>query len=153
MSGARVVVDPTTIRPSKGPCTGVIWIELGPTPYPLQGWNDFSVVILVAFAEALLRLLQGSSSRERVHFMEGPYAVDISMLSSGSIKIRTANRGLQGGATAEADEMAHAFTESVLAASDAVVAACRDTNCWSPDADKLEHLLPRLREAAARLRN
>jgi hypothetical protein len=58
MSKARLVVDPASVRADgNGPASGVVWLALDGLAFPSKGWNDFVVVILDAYASAVLRLL------------------------------------------------------------------------------------------------
>lgn len=62
-----IVVDAKSISPGRtGPATGNVWIMLGQLAFPFQNWNDFVVVILEAWASAIVRMLRGVSEHERV---------------------------------------------------------------------------------------
>src|SRR5204862_8332605 len=78
-----IFTNPQSIRPGrKGPPTAEIWVVLGGMPFPEPHWNDFAVVIIEAWIVGALRLLRGSGL-ERVHFMDGPYLVE--MTSAGLV--------------------------------------------------------------------
>jgi hypothetical protein len=152
MIDAHIVVAPSTIRAGGiGPATGNIWIVLGPQPFPSKDWNDFVVVILEAWVGAIVRLLHGASSHERVYFMDGPYFVDVLRPSGGALRLRAIEGS--GHEMARTDTEVLPFIENLLAASEQVLAACRDRDCWSADAEQLSMSLRALRMEAERLRN
>jgi hypothetical protein len=133
----RIVVEPSTVRAGGiGPTTGNIWIELGPLGFPVKHWNDFVVVILEAWVGAMTRLsLQAGGQGERVHFMDGPYSVEVVSLRPGTLGFRAIERsGEEKGCE---DTQAAPFIGSLISASERTLAVCRDRNCWSTDADKL----------------
>jgi hypothetical protein len=152
MSEAYLVVDAKTLSPgSMGPATGSIWLMLGDSAFPLSGWNDFVVVILEAWVSSILRLLRGLSDSELVHFMDGPYAVEIRTLPPTNVRLRAIKHGRSE--VAQVDAKAAILVESLVAASESVLAACRAHDCWSVDADKLSANLPALRRESVRLKN
>ena len=145
MSDVRMIVNRSSLSlGSIGPATGDIALTLGDgTVFPHPQWNDFIVVVLGAWASALLRLLQKESHSERVHFMEGPYAVDIRSVGGGLLHLRALERPSRQ--RAGADVPAVEFAESVISAAEEVLSACRDAGCWTEDAEKLAGVLPVLR--------
>jgi hypothetical protein len=150
MTETRIVVDPKTIRPGGvGPATGNVWLALGQIAFPIKDWNDFVVVILEAWVSALVRLLRGVSEHERVHFMDGPYVVDVVCPFQGMLQLRA----IEGGRHERAcvNTQALPLAESLLIGSEGILIACRDSSCWSTDADKLNALLPALQEEVAKL--
>ena len=152
MTNVRIVVDAKTIRSgSAGPVTGNVWIMLGHLAFPFQNWNDFVVVILEAWAAAVVRMLRGVSEHERVHFMDGPYVVEVSCVSEGVLRLRAIERARQELERACEDTRALDFINGLLDCAEEVLAACRQGDCWSIDADKLEATLPLVREEAAKL--
>ena len=111
----------------------------------MQGWNDFAVVILAAFAEAALRLRRGSK-RESVRFMEGPYRVELAASSDRAWMMDLV-------AEAEGDvgdrffiDVA-SFTESICSSSARALDACRVRGIWTRDEETLQGLLSSLYSA------
>src|SRR5689334_16473746 len=72
------VLPDTLIRRSSGSIIGHIWTTIEDWSFPNQGWNDFPVVILSWWSEALLTLSAGENDRARFSFMDGPYFFEIS---------------------------------------------------------------------------
>lgn len=152
MTEAYFVVDAETLRPgTMGPATANVWLMLGDSAFPLRAWNDFVVVILEAWVSSMLRLLRGLSDCELVHFMDGPYAVEISALAPGMVRLRAIEHGRDE--VAQVDTKVPPLIQNLLAASDSILAACKTQNCWSTDADKLSANLPALRREIMRLKN
>lgn len=149
MSKVTVSVDPSSILQGAGPTTGDITVTLGDIVFPQPRWNDFAVVILEAWASALLRLLRAASKAERIHFMEGPYAVDISRLDGGALRVRALERPNQERACVDVRSLG--LVESVLVSAEQTLKICRDRNFWSMDAERLEQELPSLRGEASKL--
>jgi hypothetical protein len=145
MTEVRVIVVPSSVSPgTQGPATGEIAISFNDIVFPLPGWNDFIVVVLEAWASALLRLLRGTSRSERVHFMEGPYAVDISRVEGGAFRVCAIERPNRERFCVDVRPVS--LVESVATAAEAVLLVCRQAGLWSPDAEGLEGALPGLRE-------
>lgn len=145
MIEARVNVDPRSIRPRpSGPATGEIWVRMGSTDFPVHRWNDFVVVILRAFVVAAARLIAGAPEA-RVHFMDGPHAVDLSR-GPDSWNVRLVDTGTREVVREEARVPAAPLVESALAAADAVLSAHRQGGFWSSDADALADDTSRMRD-------
>ncbi len=151
MTHARLVVDATTLRPGFGPATGTVWLALGAVAFPSNDWNDFIVVILEAWVSAVLRLLSRASQQEIVYFMDGPYTVELALISGGAFRLRA----IEGARNERACIATNALplVESLLTGSEAVLSVARAKDCWSPEAEKLSVALPELRREAIRLKN
>lgn len=152
MKEARLVVDATTVLVrSSGPATGDIALVIGGITFPGPGWNDFVIVILGAWLSALARLVRKESAGERVHFMEGPFAVDMKRLENGTIRLRALER--PDGERAVLAVPPLALVENAVAAADDVLRICRDKAHRSDDVDQLEATTMLLREEVRKLRN
>ena len=57
---------------------GTLYLAIGEFSFPCVGWTDFAEDILSTWARELLRLSRERPSRFTLHFMDGPYALDIS---------------------------------------------------------------------------
>ena len=151
MIDARLIVDAETFRPGGvGPATGGVWLKAGSVVFPLVGWNDFVVVVVEAWAAALLRLLGGSSDREVVHFMDGPYRVELTACSKGEVTLRAIHDRRE---VACVRASVVPLLESILAGGDATLLACRRHEHSSADVDRLGVDLPVLRRQMMRLRS
>lgn len=87
MSTVQVIVDLSNFRLEKGVVTGQIWLTVDGQAFPEPGWNDFAVVVLGWWTEAIADLLDGAPYRELL-FMDGPYLAAISGSRLGEGRIR-----------------------------------------------------------------
>jgi len=81
--------------------------------------------------------LGNNSGRERVQFMDGPYAVEVSKAQSGKLQLRMF-AGPSGGrevAVGEAD--IKRFVSELATQSRKLLDECRLREWWSPDAEAL----------------
>ncbi len=127
----------TVMAPSDRSAIGNIWLDVEGYKFPAEDWNDFVVVVLGWWANAMLRLLRNDSANETVNFMDGPYAVEVSITSAGMLRFRALEgigRHIEK-ATGEAPPIA--FVESLISQSREVISACRHQGWWSRDADYL----------------
>jgi len=88
VSKVQVTVDLSTFRLERGVVTGEICLTIDGQAFPEPGWNDFAVVVLGWWTEAIAELLDGAPYRELL-FMDGPYlaAISASRLGEGRIRL------------------------------------------------------------------
>ncbi|MCB1020413.1 MAG: hypothetical protein KDC27_10820 [Acidobacteria bacterium] len=122
---------------ANGPVTAGIWFATDSSGFPMVGWTDFIVVILGWWVAAILRLLREDSGTERVYFMDGPYAVEVSKSAWGRLHLRMFAGPGEGQevATGEAD-VTH-FIAELSRQSQKLLDECELQGWWSPDADTL----------------
>lgn len=148
----RMVTSPESLTfRGERPATGDIWLLVGDQEFPMSGWNDFVLVILEAFVAGLSRLLAGEQVRITVHFMDGPYAVELERSSSSTVRLRALER--KGGST---EKMAGhtevlSFADDLAAQTRALLAKCRKQESWSKDAMALESALSALEAQRRRM--
>ncbi len=154
MKRTFLVIDSRTLRTRPaGPATANIWLEINGLQYPMLEWNDFVVIVMGWWVLALLRLVRGASALEIVHFMDGPYSVEVDILQTGMMQFRVLKRDLAGGdelATGEAP--AKLFVPELISQSREVLCACKRQNWWSTDAEVLESSVEALELSEARFR-
>jgi hypothetical protein len=141
-----VDVETLEVKP-RGPAIAGIWLITERGAFPTVGWDDFVVVTLGWWARALLTTMRSNGVRGRVHFMEGPHAVDVA-LSSGIIhfKLISCDREVGTGESALVP-----FVSALISQSREVLHACRSREWRSADADTLESLLGDLKREIAQL--
>jgi hypothetical protein len=73
-----IVIDleSVEVRPD-GTATGVIYWDVEGIRFPEVGWNDFVVVVIEWWVQALVRFLQGGMAHVTLDFMDGPFSVNI----------------------------------------------------------------------------
>jgi len=141
----RIVVQPETLLPgSAGPATANIWLESGSIGVPAVGWNDFAIVVLGWWSDALLRLIRGVSSREEVRFMDGPYSVLLDSVGSDRWKLTYVDR-TSGHRARDIGVADLGLAESITVAGRGLLEACRAQRLWSDDATRLEGAIADLR--------
>lgn|SRR5208283_3259202 len=122
---------------AQGPAIAGIWLVAGDFEFPRVGWSDFVVVVLGWWSAAILRLLGNNSVRERVQFMDGPYAVEVSQPQSGRLQLRMF-AGPSGGREVAVGEVDFKrFASDLAAQSRKLLDECRLREWWSPDAGVL----------------
>ncbi|MBV9266672.1 MAG: hypothetical protein JO061_10940 [Acidobacteriaceae bacterium] len=131
------------LRP-QGPATAGIWLTSNGSHFPMIGWNDFVVVVLGWSVAAVLRLLQNDSASERIHFMDGPYAVEISRVPSGRFQLRMFAGPNGGREVAKGEAQVRQFIDELSTQSRRLLDECRLRGWWSPDAEELESHLQKL---------
>ena len=97
MSESRLVeVDESSFEvSSSGMVTGGVWIQLGDYSFPEQRWNDFVVVVMSWWCEALNGLV-GSDASAVCRFMDGPYEFHLSYKDADTIGISFAEGAKRG---------------------------------------------------------
>ena len=135
----RLLSDTASLRVRPGgPVTGNICLQINDCHFPSPGWNDFVVVVMGWWATALLRLEQGQSTHERVPFMDGPYAVELTMVSPAVLRFRALQDENRNTEVASGDGALGVFIADLIVQGRAVLAACQRLNGWSKDAAQLE---------------
>jgi len=148
MTDARLTVDTSSISfRASGPATGDVVLVLGNVVFPVAGWNDFVVVILAAWLGALVRLLGSTNETERIHFMEGPYAVDVTRIDDHHLRLRAFERPNRECACM--DVRVRPLVDSALFVIEAVLQVCKERNHRSGDVEALEVALAALRKEAS----
>jgi hypothetical protein len=146
------MTNPDTFRLGRvGPATGEIWLAVDDVAFPAPNWDDFVIVILDAWTTALLRLLRGSNQFERVHFMEGPYEVQMRAERVGMVDLRVIDRadGEKAQTTVRIDTLAIAVFDT----ADRAVNTYRGLGDASVELNRLERTLSDGRAELARMTN
>jgi hypothetical protein len=153
MIQVQVLIEADSVRASPGgSLTANIWLALDRFEFPTYRWNDFAVVILSWWVSAALDLIRNNILEKTIHFMDGPYAVEVAIAPLGMLRFRA----LEGvGRNIEiANVQGHAlpFIESVVFASHMLIEECKRLQWWSADAEvlskKLELLEHEIKHAA-----
>jgi hypothetical protein len=151
MSQAEIRIDLSEERLRRsgtGLALGDIWLSVDGSAFPSARWSDFIVVVLGWWCQALLELLRGDPEPRRVHFMDGPFHVELGPLVHGSLHLVLVERDLQ---KQEVDVEPNPLVSSVLSAAAQVLHECRRRDWWSSDEDALARAKEELRRAAIRV--
>lgn len=117
----------------------------GTVEVPARGWNDFVLVVLTVWLDALTRLLATPSAHARVLFMEGPYSVELTRLETGAFHLLALERRAMQLGTIQVDGTS--LVDESVAAAESILEASRRANHRSSDVEVLEAALAALREA------
>jgi hypothetical protein len=148
---SSIIVDTTSLEARTGAsATANLWLEIDGREFPCRGWNDFVVVVLAWWARALLRLFRGTSEKERVNFMDGPYAVEVSGPSSDTFWFRAIEGVERNHETASGGAPAVEFAVSLIVQGREVLEACKQRGWWSSDAVALASSLNLLEQECGR---
>jgi hypothetical protein len=146
MNQPALIIEVNSLKlPSAGSATGMISLAISGMKFP-AGWNDFVVVLMSWWVQALLRLVRGESSHEIVPFMDGPYAVEVEMAPAGKLSLRALQGPDRNSEVASGERNAISFIQELIAQSVQLLEACRRQNWWSNDAEILESSLEALRK-------
>ncbi len=129
-----------SLRP-QGPATAGIWLTSNGSHFPMIGWNDFVVVVLGWWVAAVLRLLHNDSASERIHFMDGPYAVEISRMPPGRFQLRMFAGPNGGHEVAVGEAEVRQLVTELSVQSRKLLDQCTLRGWWSPDAEELKSQL------------
>lgn len=77
MDTFQIIVDLESLALAHGAITGRIHASNETTAFPEADWNDFVVVVLGWWLAAAARVLNGTKSRDLLHFMDGPYWIEM----------------------------------------------------------------------------
>lgn len=134
-----------------GPATANMWLLMDGREFPAPHWNDFVVVVLGWWAEAILSLVRSTSSHETVPFMDGPYSVEVSKTSTGLLRFRALEGVGRTNEIAVSDGQVIPFVLELISQSRNILAECKRQAWWTTDAEKLESSVAVLEQAVAGL--
>ena len=83
-----IIVDPISLtRSARGQTTGVIYALLDDHPFPEAQWSDLIVPVLHGWTADLLGFCRGNGDAVQLHFMDGPYTLEIRRQQLGKCRI------------------------------------------------------------------
>lgn len=152
MKSVRLIVDPGALRQDgTRPATGRIWLEVGGTPFPAHRWNELVVVVAGAWVEAVHAMTSGQD-QAIVHFMDGPFSVELSVAANGLWRARL---GAPGGRSMTPRTACFRPSPLAVSVADAARDVLREYSArrlrWDRDAQALETGLVALERALSAL--
>jgi hypothetical protein len=134
MTPQLVVFDDELLSRSKtGTVWGRIYFDLGDHAFPEKGWSDMAVAFVNAWLEAVMQVAVAGAPRERVHFMDGPLAVDLCADASGLAKLTFTHKDtVRHFTTARVDEL----LQNAVSVGIEMLSICK-SHGWLNDSDFL----------------
>jgi len=86
--------DELLSRSKSGTLWGRIYFDLGQEAFPDRGWSDMVVAFIGAWQKALIQIATFDADRRRVHFMDGPFAIDITPCADGFVILHFIHKDL-----------------------------------------------------------
>jgi hypothetical protein len=74
-------------RSQSGAIWGSVHFEIGDQFFPDNGWTDLVAGFLTTWLDSLTRIAQGKITHQRVWFMDGPFAIDLSANSHSHLSM------------------------------------------------------------------
>ena len=122
-------------RNSDGLITGVLFVELDGEAFPDHRWNDFVVVVLSWWLEALAAL-PGGVSPLVCSFMDGPFQFEVQPDAVDKCRVKLVDRR-RTASLVEREVPIRDVVDAVLGAAREVLEYCESSGWASPDIDKL----------------
>jgi hypothetical protein len=128
-----------------GSVTGCIYIDIEGYFFPQRHWDDFVVVLMSWWGEALRKIEVVSSCDFEIDFMEGAYLVNL-VKSAGSEEVQFYAVDESCGRTvvASGQESLIRFRNSFLIAAKRLIARCNELHFSSRDLDNLRMQVSRI---------
>jgi hypothetical protein len=90
----RVRIDEFFKRSESGAIWGRVYFEIGDGSFfPDPGWTDLVAAFLRTWLGGLLQIAGETTTKERVPFYDGPFAVDVSLSSLGLLELGFVRKG------------------------------------------------------------
>ena len=140
----RLIFDPATIHQSRrSSITGVIYYDFGAgRQFPAADWNDFVVVVLNWWIEALEQVVGGAES-VNFYFMDGPYWMTAVPEGEDGLLLSCVEDRRGAGAIFEVLVNERDLRRELMAVARSVSCACESAGIESAD---LNELRTRLRD-------
>jgi hypothetical protein len=140
--GFAVTVDTGSLtRSSHGQIAGVVYATINGRAFPEIAWSDSVIPVLSSWLEALLNLGRRSGGEVSLHFMDGPFRIDVANGERWHMKAIDGRRADR--TVAERDVSPSEAIAAVQRAASRTLEACSERAWWSPDIDRLVGLCTR----------
>ena len=143
-----VVERSSFTRSASGNVHASIHLVLDGRCFPDERWDDFAVVILGWWNEAVTRMALGFSPREELDFMDGPYSVHLELDPEGEITLRCLKSGARDVEEAVGRIALATFIQTLLGASRATLEVCKAHGWGGADFENLSDRVEVLERAA-----
>lgn len=142
MANVRVCVDESSMAFSKNKLvTGIVFFDFEKYQFPQKEWNDFVVVILTWWLDALKNIVAKGYKAEEFRFMDGPMCIEVTVLSGDRCKIACIDERNDDGPEFSGTYSLAEIFDSVISTARAVCDICRARNWESDDIDDLNQVI------------
>jgi hypothetical protein len=143
-SDITLKIGPESLHRTKmGTISGEIWLQGEEWAFPAAHWNDIVIPVLRAWLAAVNDLSRGMRKRDMVHFMDGPYFVELTASANQIELLLTADRPNGEERCCQADAVA--LRKNAVDAADLLLAKCRELEWNNDDIDHLRRTRDRAR--------
>ena len=88
MSTFQVIVERSSLEVNnRGSLTGQLWMELDGQPFPEPLWNDFALVVLGWWCQAVSDMVCARVTEGEMRFMDGNFSVRIHTGPEGHLRL------------------------------------------------------------------
>lgn len=152
MSAFSIVLDETSLTTNRGVVTGRLHVLANGHRFPDPFWNDFVVVVLGWWCEALLACVQEPSQEAELRFMDGPFHLRVRPTDrEGHIAVELC-AGRQRHAQSTFVLTHAALWAELLRVSGSVINYCEINRILNKDVDTLKRGASALQKVVSRLR-
>jgi hypothetical protein len=139
----RIAFDPATLHQSKrGSITGVVYFDFGGAEaFPIEGWNDFVVVIAGWWLSAMAQVA-GGSGEAQLRFMDGPYWVTVRAQDPARLQLHCIEDRRGAGEVFQAEVDTEELASEMRRFARDVAQACAAAGFDSPELAELRRYLP-----------
>jgi hypothetical protein len=143
-----VIVERSLQQHASGSITGIIYWQAGGLSFPDDSWDDFVVVILCWWLQAIVRLAERSSSAESLFFMDGPFETKLS-LEGGLVRVTFVERRNDEQVNGSLRSTILEVCRAIDSAAASVLRACHTESFHSSEIDELAVEVQRLQQCMA----
>ena len=120
------------------PTTGLIWVKVQEFNFPAIEWDDFPIVIVTWWLQAVTELFLETSNESKFLFMDGPFYMKVKRVNHDNIYVRFIKRREAGEQMLLSVEVAFDdFIHEILSAAQRIKDKCDIAKWQSRDIDKL----------------
>ncbi len=128
---------------SGGSITGIVFWKCNGHSFPDSAWNDFIIVILGWWVQAIARLIAGTTTTETMDFMDGPYSI-LCKTTNNSIDCQFVDRHSEVRAVASWTGQTRELASVIFSAGKLALRVCHTRGLANADLETLEREVRKL---------
>lgn len=139
MSAIRLVTAPESYAQSKsGSVTGIIFFDFDDFKFPEDGWNDFVLVVLTWWLNAIDNLMFSGVIAEELRFMDGPFFLRVERTSGAFCDVGCYDERSKEPVQLSRGHTLSRIADIVIDAAKKVVSECSDRKWKTKDVLELK---------------